>query len=288
LTPAEPQADLHTHTTCSDGTLSPEALVDEAKAAGLAAVAITDHDTVAGIAAGQAHGRRVGVEVVAGVEMSANDGQGGSDIHIVGLFIDPEHPEMLEALDMLRHERETRLGRMVAKLNELGVPVAEQEVYQHAGPAAPGRVHVAQAIVQRGAAPTIDDAFRRYISDRGPAYVAKEKLPPERAVGLIHAAGGVSVFAHPGATREDHRLEALVAHGLMGLEVFCPSHKLSATERYGALAARHGLLVSGGSDFHGAVKPDVPLGAATVPMRYVEQIRAAARTSAAAPGPAGK
>lgn len=287
MTPTEPQADLHTHTTCSDGTLSPEALVDAAKAAGLAAVAITDHDTVAGIAAGQAHGRRVGVEVVAGVEMSTNDGQGGSDIHLVGLFIDPEHPEVIEALDMLRHERETRLGRMVAKLNELGVPVTEQEVYQHAGPAAPGRVHVAQAIVQRGAAPTVDAAFRRYIRDRGPAYVAKEKLSPERTVDLIHAAGGVSVFAHPGLTRQGHRLAALVAHGLMGIEVFCLSHNAAATEHYAALAAQHGLLVSGGSDFHGEIKPDVPLGAATVPMRCVEQIRAAARTSAAAPGPPG-
>ena len=256
--------------------MSPEQLVDEAKRVGLAAVAITDHDTVDGVERAQERGREIGVEVVPGVELSSNDGEGGSDIHIVGLFIDIHNPMLLEHLRMLRHERELRLSKMLAKLHGLGIHVEEQDISEFAGSAPPGRVHVAEALVQLGEARTINDAFKRYLSDRGPVNVAKGFLKPERAVALVLEANGVPIFAHPGTTKKDDRLVQLVACGLRGLEVFCQYHFPSTREHYASLAARHGLLVSGGSDFHGERKENTPLGAATVDMQSLEQLRSAA------------
>lgn len=276
MTRFEPRADLHTHTFLSDGALSPEELVEEAKKADLAAVAITDHDTVAGVERGHKRGREIGVEVVPGVELSSNDGPGESDIHIVGLFIDIDNPTLLEHLHMLRHEREVRLSKILAKLHGLGVHVQEKDVSDLAGSAPPGRVHVAEALVKLGAARTINDAFQRYLSDHGPANVTKAALKPERAVALVLEAKGVPVFAHPGTTNKDDRLLELAGRGLRGLEVFCQYHSPNTMEHYASLAARHGLLVSGGSDFHGDRKENTELGAATVPMRLVEQLRAAA------------
>jgi len=272
----EPQADLHTHTNASDGTMTPEELVDEAAKADLAAIAVTDHDTVDGVERAQTRGAETGVEVVPGVELSSNDGHGGSDIHILGLFIDIDSAALAEQLSLLRHEREVRVSKIVSKLNSLDVHLEEQEVLDLAGSAPPGRVHVADALLRRGLVRTIDEAFKRYIGDRSPAYVAKCLLSPERAVALVREAGGVPIFAHPGPTKKDDRLAELVAHGLLGVEVFCPYHYPDTAERYASLAVRHGLLVSGGSDFHGARKENARIGAATVPMRFVEQIRSAA------------
>lgn len=279
LASLEPQADLHTHTLASDGTMTPEELVDDARIADLAAIALTDHDTIDGVTRAQIRGAEIGVEVIPGVELSSNDGEGGSDIHILGLFIDIGSATLAEHLSMLRHEREVRVTKIVSKLRSLDVHLEDQEVLDLAGTAPPGRVHVAEALLRRGLVRTLDEAFKRYLGDRSPAYVAKGFLSPERAVALVRETGGVPIFAHPGPTNKDNRLVELVAHGLLGVEVFCPYHYPKTAERYASLAVRHGLLVSGGSDFHGARKENARIGASTVPMRFVEQIRSAAGSS---------
>ncbi len=269
------KADLHAHTLASDGTFTPDELAEEAQWQGLSAVAITDHDAVDGVEACLRRGRELGVEVVPGVELSSHEGNG--DIHIIGLFIDPSNGLLLECLAALREEREERVGRIVTKLNGLGVAVDEADVYDVAGSAPPGRVHVAEALRRRGAVRSLNAAFDRYIGDGGPAYVARKLLTPERAIDVVHEASGVAVFAHPGLTQKDHRIPDLAQHGLDGLEVRCLHHGPSVEARYRALARQHGLLPSGGSDFHGDRNASVSLGAVTVPMACVDALRAAAR-----------
>ena len=281
LASPEPQADLHTHTCFSDGTCSPAELVDEAKRVGLAAVAITDHDAVDGVEPGQVRGQEIGVEVVPGVELSSHED--GGDIHIVGLFIDPRSPALLDCLLRQRQGREERVGRIVGKLRRLGVCLSEEDVLDVAGPAPPGRVHVAEALRRSGAVGSRNAAFRRYIGDNGPAYAANEMLTAEHAIQVVRQAGGISVFAHPGLTQRDHRIAELAAAGLAGLEVFCRHHSPAVLARYLPMAQQYGLLPAGGSDFHGDHSEHALLGSVTVPMSSVEDLRAAAgrmRTSA--------
>jgi len=269
------RADLHAHTIASDGTFTPEELAEEAQWKGLSAVAITDHDAVDGVESCQRRGKALGVEIVPGVELSSHEGNG--DIHVIGLFIDPTHGLLMECLAELRQEREERVARIVTKLNGLGVAVDERDVYDVAGSAPPGRVHVAEALRRRGAVQSLNAAFDRYIGDNGPAYVARKLLTPERAIDIVHAAGGVAVFAHPGLTQKDHRIPDLAEHGLDGLEVRCLHHGPSLEAQYRSMARRLGLLPSGGSDFHGARNASVSLGAVAVPMSHVDDLRAAAR-----------
>lgn len=254
--------DLHTHSTASDGTLSPAELVALAADRGLAALALTDHDTLAGLPEARAAGREHGIEVIPGVELSVADGD--RSVHLLGLFL-PERPGPLaEALAYLRERRHSRNRRILDKLRELGIPI-EYESVTALAQGAVGRPHIAQVLVSIGAVTSFKEAFTRYLGLYGRAYVPKDKLPFERAVRLIHDEGGLAALAHPyilglagpalAATVERYR-----DAGLDAIEAFYTEHSQAQTLEYLALARRFGLGVTGGSDFHGAAKPDVDIG----------------------------
>jgi len=242
------RVDLHTHTIFSDGLLSPEALVDRAVERQIAAVAITDHDSVEAMERAQAAARGR-IEVVPGVEISS--ALDGHDLHILGYYIDPEHGPLRERLAQFQTERRDRARRIVERLTEVGVRLDMAEVLSAAGPGVVGRPHVAAVMVRAGVVGGLDEAFRRYLGAHGSAFVPRPVFRTQEAIALIHGANGISVLAHPGAHLGDAMIERLAAAGLRGIEVWHPHHSPSTTRRYRALAERLSLLESGGSDFHG-------------------------------------
>jgi predicted metal-dependent phosphoesterase TrpH len=253
--------DLHMHSTASDGSRSPADVVRAAKRADLVAIALTDHDTVAGLAEARVTGEELGVRIVNGVELSAVEGT--SETHLLGLHL--SDTSVLErGLTELREMRGRRAVRIVELLQAQGVQVTLDDVMMQAGTGAIGRPHVARALVADGWAVDVRDAFDRYLAAGRPAYVAKDQLGMRDAIAMVHAAGGLAVLAHPGATATRARLEALVALGMDGVEVKHPSHSPQDTARIRTLAEQLGLLPSGGSDWHGA-----PDGARTIGMMHV-------------------
>lgn len=239
--------DLHTHTLHSDGVLTPEALVELAAARGVTVLAVTDHDTLAGLEAAQQRGRELDIEVVPGIELSVEaDDQ---DIHLLGYFVSRPHV-LLEALQDIQRQRVHRAERIVERLAALGCPIDLDDVLQRARGDVVGRPHIAEVLVARGYASTLNEAFDRWIGTGRPAYVAKDTLDLEAGVRLLRVAGGVPVVAHPGVSDCDALLPRMRAAGVLGLEVWHPQHNERATRHYLALARRHGLTPTGGSDFH--------------------------------------
>ncbi len=270
--------DLHAHTTASDGSASPEELVAAARAAGLAAVAVTDHDTIAGVRPAQEAGARAGVRVVAGVELSAV--QGTLEVHILGLHL--SRAEVLEeALVQFRDTRLRRAEEMVRRLNSIGVMVTLDAVLREAAGGAVGRPHVARAIIGGGWARDNREVFERFLGTGRPAFVPKHRLTAPDAIGLIHDAGGLAIFAHPGPIGTPSRVDALVAAGLDGLEVRHPGHPPEETHRLAALVERLRLVPSGGADWHGAAEGPRRLGSMEVPLEWMErqEARLAARAA---------
>lgn len=269
-------ADLHCHTTFSDGLLTPEQVVIKAKELGLAAVGITDHDSIEGIERAQSCGRDMGIEVVPGVEMSCS--VLGVDLHILGYYLDFRSPEVQEFFSSLRYHRSERARIMVEKLRGLGVKVSFEDVRMLARGAAIGRPHVAQALVNVGAVMSTEEAFRRYIGYDGPAYAPKRKLEPVRAVEFIRRHGGVAVIAHPGTYHNDEAVYLAIAAGADGIEAWHPDHNERDAARYEEIAQKNALLVTGGSDCHGGRKcGHIFLGDVTVPYECVEQMKILAR-----------
>ncbi|PWK15503.1 PHP domain-containing protein [Tumebacillus permanentifrigoris] len=265
-------ADLHAHTTASDGTFAPRELVELAKKNGLAAVAITDHDTTDGLAEAEATGRELGVEVVPGIELSTVFE--GKEVHVLGYFYDPEHPELLRLTRMMRDDRINRMDKMIARLQEAGLDITREEVQAEAQGAI-GRPHFARVLMKKGYVSTMPEAFDKYLTYGKPGYVARIKVAPEEAVRVILAAGGVPVVAHPGLLDKDYLFDSLVPAGLIGLEAFHPDHSEEKRRHYQALAAQHGLLATGGSDFHGAgAEHRGELGSVNVPLDIVRQLQA--------------
>jgi predicted metal-dependent phosphoesterase TrpH len=259
--------DLHTHTVYSDGHLTPEALVEYAVKKGLAAVAITDHDSIEAFdRAHVAAARRI--EMVPGVEISS--ALEGLDLHILGYFVDPEHEPLHRRLLAFQTERRRRAGQILDRLASLGVRLDVEEIFAAAGPGVVGRPHVAAALVRAGAAVNLDDAFRRYLGANGAAFVPRPAFHPQEAIALVHAANGVSVLAHPGSQLADAVIERLVSVGLRGIEVWHPQHTPSTVRRYRTLAERLDLVETGGSDFHGFTQ-GTDLGDLDVP--YVALLR---------------
>ena len=266
--PGGPFVDLHSHSTASDGSKSPSAVVAAAKNAGLAAIALTDHDTMAGVAEATAAGERVGIRIVPGVELSAVDDD--REVHLLGLHI--HRPHVLDdALRTFREARETRARRIVEKLNAIGVAISFDEVLARAGDAAIGRPHVARALIDGAWARDSRDAFDRYLGAGRPAYVPKHKLSVSDAIALIHAGGGIAILAHPGAEGRRDALERYAALGLDGVEVRHPGHTAEDMNRLGALAGFLGLVPSGGSDWHGASEGPRVLGVMRVPAAWLER-----------------
>lgn len=253
--------DLHTHSTASDGTLAPTALVELAARKGLAAIALTDHDSLAALDEARRAGLRLGVEVVAGVELSLT--HAGCDVHLLAYFVDPAEPRLATRLARLREVRAKRGERIVEKLRALGVDVTFEDVARHAGAGAVGRPHVARALVEKRIVASVSEAFDRWLGDGRPAFVEKEKLDAEEALGLVHGARGVAVLAHPGLLPEASRykiLRDLATLGMEGVEVEHSRHSSEERRRLRDIANELRLVTTGGSDFHGENKPEVDLG----------------------------
>ena len=260
--------DLHTHSTASDGTLAPERVVEAAERCGLAALALTDHDTIDGVRAARKAAERAGIRVIAGVELSAFDD--GREVHLLAL-----HLSNLEALEKrLAELRASRLGRaekIVEKLNALGIPLTLDEVLQQSNGGAVGRPHVARALMARGVVPDFRDAFMRYLGANGAAFVPKDPLSVRDAIAIAHEAGAIAIWAHPGDGGRRERLEPLVAAGLDGIEIRHPSHSGEDMKRLQALTDFFGLVPSGGSDWHGGSDGARRLGMMSVPMEWLEK-----------------
>lgn len=278
------QVDLHTHSTASDGTTPPKDVGASAKTAGLSAIALTDHDTTDGLVEAAQSCQSAGVEFVPGIELSAElavvkplhdpprptDGRG--TLHLLGLFIRHDDAMLGEIQQEMAIARRQRLELIVAKLQELGVRIEAADVTDLAkrlGTQAIGRPHIGQVLVDKGYAKSIQDAFRRYIGHGGAAYVRRDRLAPKRAIQAIHHAGGLAILAHPiqlhcaDAHELEHAVVQLKKMGLDALEAIHSDHAPADVQRYRALAQKHQLLISGGSDFHGTRKP-IALGSQQV------------------------
>jgi predicted metal-dependent phosphoesterase TrpH len=269
--------DLHTHTVFSDGTFRPDELLRLARERGLRTVALTDHDTTAGLAEAGAAAAELGIDLVPGVEFSTvREGEG---VHILCYFMDPTEPGFSAELQRLQDDRFRRGERMVERLHELGYPISFERVRQIAEGGNIVRPHVAQALVEAGVVPTVKDAFSdELIGSGGRAYVEKHALHPLEALALIHRAGGVCVLAHPGTWREtspvpEALIDELAEAGLDGIEASHPEHTPEVEARYVARATELGLLWTGSSDCHGTRYDPVRLGVRTTPSEQFERLK---------------
>lgn len=271
--------DLHTHTTASDGSMSPATLVRYAAEKGLTAIAITDHDTLAGVEEAEAEGLKQGIEVIAGLEISVDF---NPEMHILGYFMNNRHMAIMPVLDDLMKKREARNPKIVAKLRELGMDITLEEVVALAGGKIVGRPHIAEAMIRHGYVGSMGEAFERYLASGRPAFFKKDKLTPAEGVKVILDAGGVPVLAHPvhlglGWEELDRLLSELAAKGLKGAEAIYVDNTDEQTARLIELCRKHGLIATGGSDFHGSFKPDIDVGTGKgnlrIPYIIVEQLR---------------
>jgi len=258
------EIDLHVHTTASDGTMSPAEVVRYAKEKGLRTIAITDHDTIEGIAEGLQEGRKLGLEVIPGVEVSVDFAKG--TMHLLGYYIDHTSAELLEKLAIVQRARAERNLKIIEKLRGLGIDIDLSEIKEAPEHGQIGRPHFAYALVQKGYVQNIQDAFERYLRKGGPAYAEKFKFSPQEAMSVIHKAGGVTVLAHPFTLNQLqlHDLEPVIVelkeNGLDGIETYYPEHSEGQTKFYRHLAQKYGLAITGGSDFHGFNKDKEDLG----------------------------
>lgn len=247
--------DMHVHSNASDGIYSPIELIDLARSLSIEALAITDHDTVAGLPSAMEHARETGYELIQGIEFSVEHPRGS--FHLVGLYIDNENTALRAASERLRSLRDSRGARMIADLNSHGVDITLDEVLAEAGGAPLGKPHFARVMVRHGYGRDMDDIFRRFLADGKPGDIMKEKIPAAEAISLIKGAGGIPIIAHPvslefNSLREfENLLRRLVAMGLEGVEAFASMHTHEQALEFAEMAGRYGLLVSGGSDFHG-------------------------------------
>lgn len=278
---AAPQfVDLQTHTTASDGALLPSLVVQAAKDAGLYAIAITDHDTVDGLGEADDAGARLGVRIVAGVELSTHFGD--DELHLLGLHLS-DLESMRSALAELREGRVERARRIVDTLNKSGIPVTMDAVLAEAADGAVGRPHVARAMVAGGWVRDFREAFDKWLGWAKPAYMAKAHFDVADGIALVHRAGGLAVWAHPGESATPARVARLADVGLDGVEVLHPSHPPYLSQRLFETTEKAGLLPSGGSDWHGTLDGSRRLGGQLVPRAWLDQMdeRVARRASAA-------
>jgi len=242
----------------------------------LAVIALTDHDTLGGVAEAQQAAVGTGLEVIAGVEVNSESAWG--DLHFLGYYVDPENGPLREKLQAMRDARMGRARKMVKRLSEMGMPLEWEEVRALAGGDSVGRPHVARALLNRGYVKTLQEAFDHLIGNGGPAYVPRRRLTPPEAIQAIIEAGGVPVLAHPaysGAAAVE-RMPEFVGYGLRGVEVYYPDHSPEEIEMLLGLCREYGLLVTGGSDFHGpGVEEGAPLGSVHVPLECAERLREA-------------
>ena len=268
---AVPVADLHAHTTASDGLLSPSELVAQAKTAGLAAIAITDHDTVDGVAEAIAAAGEA-IRVIPGIELSGTVGE--REAHVLGYFVDPTSSSLLRALADFRRQRIDRMGRFADRLTALGLPLTLEQILAETSGGAAGRPHVARAMVRRGYVASVGEAFERFLTAGCPTFVPKTEFSPEACIAVIRDAGGVASLAHPYGTGDPESFATrLKAVGLTGLEVEYGAYGEDQRAVLREIAARNGLVATGGSDYHGSTdRIDRGLGSGQVPLATVEDL----------------
>ena len=266
-------ADLHVHTSCSDGTYTPAQLVKESIQRGVSALAIVDHDTTEAFAEAFAEAEGTQLEIIPGIELTAQ--HENQEIHLLGYFLDYRNKELLEKLKLVQLNRIERVYKIIENLEGLGLKLNPDTVFNISGKATVGRMHIARALVQDGLVGSTAEAFRKYIGDKSPAYVLGFRLSVPEAIKLIHAAGGVAVLAHPYILHNDGLIAEFVSYGLEGIEVYYPEHSQGMINLYLDLAKKLNLLVTGGTDFHGSAKPQVKLGMIKIPLELVEKLRQA-------------
>lgn len=264
-------ADLHLHTFFSDGTYSPEELARAAQRVGLKAIALTDHDTMEGCPPTAAACHALGLEFIPACELTAE--MDGIEIHLLGYCLDMENEKLRAELIKFQQVRQSRIETMTARLNELGIPLEARTVFELANCHAPGRPHVARALVQEEYCSSLDEAFERFLKKGKPAWAPKFKISAKNAIELIHQAGGVAILAHPGLSRADEVIPQIITAGLDGLECFHTKHSTSMTEHYLELADKHNLLATGGSDCHGQNNNRPLIGTIKIPYVYVERLK---------------
>jgi len=279
--------DLHIHTTASDGIMSPSEVVRYAKSKGLQAIAITDHDTIDGVSEGLKEGEKIGLEVIPAIEISVQYDHGS--MHLLGYFIDIHHPLLNEKLKELQKARAERNPKMIEKLNQLGIPITYEEVLRASGSGQVGRPHFAQVLVEKRYVGSFQEAFERYLKKGAPAYVDKFRFTSQEAIKFITEANGVTVLGHPntlglnGPIELEQLIMNLIREGLKGIEVYYPEHSPSETVQYKSIAERYGLVITGGTDYHGIEKNGIDLGIGRGDMRLsysmVESLKKARNSS---------
>ncbi len=271
MTPENLRADLHIHTLASDGADTAEEVLASARREGLAAISITDHDSVEAVSEAVGLAPRYGVEVVPGIEISVELDE--TEMHLLGYYIDYRDRELCRRLDYLRQIRARRADRMLEILAGMGFALDMEALLPGQMTGSIGRLHIAQALARAGHVRSPGEAFARYIGNSGPAYVEKQKIGIEEAMQMILRAGGAPVLAHPGQLDRDELIPDLVDLGLAGLEAYYPSHSRFTVNHYLELARHYGLLATGGSDSHGLNKDNVHIGSATAPYEVVGELR---------------
>lgn len=274
--------DLHSHTTASDGTLSPAELVRAAVKRGVRVLAITDHDSTDGLAAARAEAaQHPPLIIVPGLEINCD--VPGAEVHVLGYYVDDAAGWFQDFLREQRAERVARVHRIAERLAELGMPIDPADVFALVREGSAGRPHVAQVMVQRGYVKSVREAFDRWLHTNGPANVPRRRLTPEDAVAIIRRAGGVPVFAHPGLAGRDELIPDMIAAGLMGIETYYAEHSATETAHYKELCRAYGLVATGGSDYHGERSGRTnPLGHPPVPMSVFEELQQAAERATTA------
>lgn len=267
-------ADLHLHSNFSDGTYTPEEIVAQSKGYGLAVLALTDHDTVEGCMRMALACDGAGIEFVTGTELTAE--LDGNELHLIGYYIDIDHPRLLIEMAKFQTVRQDRIREMVSRLNQLNIPLAAESVFAIANCRSPGRPHVGRALVQGGFCANLDEAFERFLKKHRPAWVPKFKISATDAIELIHLAGGVAVMAHPGLNRTDDVIPRLVEVGLDGLECYHTKHSPATIEHYLEIADQYNLAVTGGSDCHGLNKGKPLIGSIKLPYEHVRELKSRA------------
>lgn len=272
-------ADLHLHSTASDGTCPPGEVVRKFAETGFSIISITDHDSVAGIDETVSAGNELGIEVIPGIELSTiyDDKE---EIHILGYYIDWQSDKLKKTLDNFLYSRKIRAEKIIKKLNDIGVKIDKDKVFKLAGSEFIGRLHIARAMVKEGYVKNVSEAFtEKYIGRNGRAYVERFKMKPREAIELILELGGIPVLAHPGMYGwgeciDEKIIKEFVDNGLMGIEIFYPCHSELVRNYYLKMTQKFNLLVTGGSDYHGKGTGRDMVGEIKLPIYYVDKMKA--------------
>lgn len=270
------KADLHVHTVFSDGKLTPLEVIKEACRRDIAAVGITDHDTMRGVPQALRAGQKYDVEVVPGVEMSTDFG--GQEVHIIGYYCRTDNPLLKKTLTFVREDRYNRIVKMIDRLKKMGIEIPLEDVLKLAtGGESLGRPHLAEALTQKGYCKTPREAFELFLDNGKPAFVKRLKIASPVAIRIIRKSGGIPILAHPGLYKDDSIISRLIKHGIMGIEAYHPDHRTEAARRYYTLGKQLNLLITGGTDFHCQNKVSAPaLGSVFVEYCDLDMLKKAA------------